>query len=413
MLAARAAAAGSGLSLVWRGGSQMGDEGFGEGEGEDEQAVDELDVEIAPEGEEEREQEQLAGASGATGLHEDVHFEDEEEDGEHPGAGRIEVGEAEAGDEGEQDDDGEVALKAVDHVAEGAGDGEDHGGGVGDDAGEAEALEEVDGEELEEPAVGLPGFSGVDGGEGVGVGDVVVLEDPLAGAEMPPDVGIGYDGEVEADERGDGQDEGEDEGVRELVRAARECAGRRWAWVDVLGHVLFIVRGTGMREAGLGLEGGGDLGEDGCCGRGWIGGLGDGAADDEHGGSAGDGLRGGGDAALVVGCVRCAGGGRGGRADSGDDETCIGSHGFAYGGDLFGGTDEAVDAGGAGEMSEAEDLALDHDGGVFGGDDSGCAELGGVHAGEDGDGEELWGAGEAGGLGLRRASSVRRRRRGG
>ena len=66
----------------------------------------------------------------------------------------------------------------------------------------------------------------------------------------------------------------------------------------------------------------------------------------------------------------------------------------AEGGDFFGAGDESMDAAGGGGLSEAQDLvcgrAVDADGG----------ELALVHAGEDGDGEEL------GGLGREAAASA-------
>ena len=114
--------------------------------------------------------------------------------------------------------------------------------------------------------------------------------------------------------------------------------------------------------------------EDGVGGSGGIGGLGDGAADDEVAGSGGESGGGSGDAFLV-------GGGAAGRTDAGDDES-RGGKAVAQGGDLFGAGDEAVDARGRGGFGEAEDLGF---GGVV--DADGGSWL--IHAGEDGDSEEL------------------------
>ena len=117
------------------------------------------------------------------------------------------------------------------------------------------------------------------------------------------------------------------------------------------------------------------FGEDGAGGFGGVGGLGDGAANDEHGGSGLDGLARGCDSALISD-------GRTGGADAGDDEARGWAKLQADCGDFFGGADEAVDAAGSGEVGEAKDLG----GGRVGDADS--VELGGVHAGEDGHGEE-------------------------
>ncbi len=54
-------------------------------------------------------------------------------------------------------------------------------------------------------------------------------------------------------------------------------------------------------SAGGGRIGSVKLREDGGEGGGWVGGLGDGATDDEHGGPVREGGGGGGDAALVAG----------------------------------------------------------------------------------------------------------------
>jgi len=125
--------------------------------------------------------------------------------------------------------------------------------------------------------------------------------------------------------------------------------------------------------------------EDGISGGGGIGGLGDGAADDEIGRPCGEGSGGSGDAFLVA--DRCSSG-----ADAGNNEGG-GRIVLAEGGDFFGARDEAGDAGLGGGFCEAEDLVfgrvVDADGG----------ELKLIHAGEDGDGEELRGVG-AGGSGF-------------
>ncbi len=80
-----------------------------------------------------------------------------------------------------------------------------------------------------------------------------------------------------------------------------------------------------------------DLLQDRPGGPGGVVGAGDGAADDQHGGSVSDGLGWCGDALLVFDSA--AGG-----ADSGDDEESAGAGFFAEGGDFFGGANHAVDS---------------------------------------------------------------------
>ena len=80
-----------------------------------------------------------------------------------------------------------------------------------------------------------------------------------------------------------------------------------------------------------------DLLQDRSDGLGGVGGAGDGAPDDQHGGSVSDGLGRGGDASLVFHGAACG-------ANSGDDEKGIGAGCPAESGDLFGGADHAVDA---------------------------------------------------------------------
>jgi hypothetical protein len=114
-----------------------------------------------------------------------------------------------------------------------------------------------------------------------------------------------------------------------------------------------------------------------------VGGLGDGAADDEIAGSGGEGGGGRRDAFLIAGCA--AGG-----ADARDDKG-RGGEAVTEGGDFFRACHEAADAGFGSSVSEVEDLLLgrvvDADGG----------ELELIHAGEDGDSQELWRMGETGG----------------
>lgn len=123
--------------------------------------------------------------------------------------------------------------------------------------------------------------------------------------------------------------------------------------------------------------------DDGVGGSGGIGGLSNGAADDEIAGSGGESGGGRGDAFLV-------GGGAAGRTDAGDDES-RGGKAVAQGGDLFGAGDESVDARGRGGFGEAEDLGF---GGVV---DADGGELELIHAGEDGDSEKLGRVGHGGG----------------
>jgi hypothetical protein len=91
---------------------------------------------------------------------------------------------------------------------------------------------------------------------------------------------------------------------------------------------------TFLSGRGLGVL---DLLQDRPGGLGGVVGAGDGAADDEHGGSVGDGPGWGGDALLIFNGAACG-------TDSGDDEECVGGGFFAEDGDLFGGADHAVDA---------------------------------------------------------------------
>lgn len=116
--------------------------------------------------------------------------------------------------------------------------------------------------------------------------------------------------------------------------------------------------------------------EDCRGGRGWIWGLCDGAADDEVGGPEAESFSGGGDALLVSH-------GASGGADAGSDENARRAGESAEIGDLFSGADKAVDAGGAAEAGEEFDLgsgfACSADGG----------ELCSIHAGENGDCEQL------------------------
>src|ERR1035441_1079478 len=123
--------------------------------------------------------------------------------------------------------------------------------------------------------------------------------------------------------------------------------------------------------------------EDGVGGFGGVGGLGDGAAYDQVAGALAEGFGGGGDA-LLVACLSAGG------ADAGGDQHAIGAGEGAQGRHLLGRADEAAQPGGEAHPRQQFDLfaggALDADG----------ADLGRVHAGEHGDGEEFRRVGDAG-----------------
>ena len=128
-----------------------------------------------------------------------------------------------------------------------------------------------------------------------------------------------------------------------------------------------------------------DLFEDGFCCCSGVRGLSDGAAYYQQRGSAGYSLCWSGDSFLIFS------GGSGG-ADAGDHEKSVGVEFFSEHGCLFRGADEAGDARGFGETAQAENLVGWRCG------DADAVELFGVHAGEDGDGEEARGVGGLCGL---------------
>src|ERR1700722_204957 len=101
-------------------------------------------------------------------------------------------------------------------MAQGDGDREDHSSGVAKSADHAETLEQLDDDQLEEPAVGLPGLTGERPGEGIDARNGVMLQNPLAGTEMPPNVGVAGGGCVNAHERGCCEQNCKDYGVGEL-----------------------------------------------------------------------------------------------------------------------------------------------------------------------------------------------------
>ena len=175
------------------------------------------------------------------------------------------------------------------------------------------------------------------------------------------------------------------DGARELVcydRAAQKQVLRLRLAQSARQSSLRMTAQLGRGLRGRTLEGFGHLVEDGLGGGGGVLGLGDGAADDQVACAVAEGLGGGGDALLV------ADAGSGG-ADAGDDENACWAGEGAEGCDLLRGADEASDAGGDAHAGEQLNLggrgAVKADGGG----------LGGIHAGEDGDGEELGWVGQA------------------
>ncbi len=135
--------------------------------------------------------------------------------------------------------------------------------------------------------------------------------------------------------------------------------------------------------SGLMCHGACHLIEDGFGGLGGVWGVGDGAAYDEVAGAHAQGFGWRGGALLVTG--RASGG-----TDSGDDEGALRACEGAERGDLLRRADEASDSGVEAHAGEEFDLlgrgAVEADGG----------DLGFIHAGEDGDGEELRWIGDAG-----------------
>ena len=131
------------------------------------------------------------------------------------------------------------------------------------------------------------------------------------------------------------------------------------------------------------LNGGFDLGEDGAGCGGGVGGLGDGASNHEVAGSRSDGGGGGGDSLLVADGGACG-------ADSGDYESSFGK-GLTHGGHFFGAGDKSANAGLPSHAGETKNLIGGRAGNANGG------ELGLIHAGEDGDGEEFGSFGQSSG----------------
>jgi len=119
----------------------------------------------------------------------------------------------------------------------------------------------------------------------------------------------------------------------------------------------------------------GDFAQDRLRGLSWVGGLGDGTANDEQGSAVADRFGRRGDSLLISY-------GASGRTNSGNDEKRLWAGFSSEDGDLFRGADDAVDAGSLCELGETEDL--------FGGrcGDAYAGELACIHAGEDSDCEQ-------------------------
>ena len=154
-------------------------------------------------------------------MEKDVQQKDEAEDGEVPGARSKEAGHAEERDGSEGDGEREIALAAAEQVIESGGDGDERAAGIELDPGEVAEGIELGDDELEEPAIGLPGLVEGGAGEGVGARDSVVREDPVAGRKMPPDIGVGDGGFVEGDPGSRDEEYEQDEALRDLLAARR------------------------------------------------------------------------------------------------------------------------------------------------------------------------------------------------
>jgi len=171
------------------------------------------------------------------------------------------------------------------------------------------------------------------------------------------------------------------------VVTKKNAASRKMVkWV--LAEICGLLREDGTRGwTGSGgsrciSEGGGHFLEDGFGGGGGVGGLGNGAADDEVTGALAKGFRGGGNAALVADL------GAGG-ADARNDEDAFRAGKSAEGGDLLGGADESADSGSQAHAGQQFHLfcwrTIKAD----------SADLDLIHAGEHGDGEQFRGIGQS------------------
>src|SRR5271157_362667 len=130
------------------------------------------------------------------------------------------------------------------------------------------------------------------------------------------------------------------------------------------------------------LERFGHFFEDGLGGFGGVGSVDDGTADDQVAGALAQGFSGGSDTLLVAGVS--AGG-----ADAGNDQDALGTGKGAQGSDLVWGADEASNSRSQAHAGQQLHLA------GWGTLDANGAQLGRVHAGKHGDGQQLRGIGEA------------------
>ncbi len=96
-----------------------------------------------------------------------------------------------------------------------------HAGGVADDAGKAEPLKELEYDRPQRASCRLPTACGR-ARERIGVGNAVVLQDPLSRAQMPPDIGIVDTGGVDAHQRGRGKEDDKQDGL------ATHSVGQTW-----------------------------------------------------------------------------------------------------------------------------------------------------------------------------------------
>jgi hypothetical protein len=184
------------------------------------QSIDELNMHVRPHREEKRQPQQLASPAHAPRVHQDVHLDGKKQNREQPRPRGAHPGEAKHDCDGQHRALGEVRLEPAGHVINGSRDQRHHGRGKNQQTFQIHPRVKLEQHQFEEPAVSLPGRTAGHAGEGIGVRKRMVLKNPLARPQMPPDVGIDdrFGGAAQADEREYRYQKSDQERARDLVR---------------------------------------------------------------------------------------------------------------------------------------------------------------------------------------------------
>ena len=148
-------------------------------------------MQVGPQREDQRQPQQLAALAGLPHVHQDVHLQRKKQNREEPRPRRAHARKAEHHGDGQHRALREIRLQPAHHVINRRGDQRHHGRRENHQPLQIHPPVELEQNQLEQPAIRLPRGRAAYPRERIGMRKAVVLQDPLARAQVPPDVWVG------------------------------------------------------------------------------------------------------------------------------------------------------------------------------------------------------------------------------